>query len=214
MKATTGYYSIIQYCPDPARREVANVGVVLFCPELGFLGTRMAEDTHRIKEVFPKLKSDDKRLTITLQGIAQRLRVDREYFKSVDDLTRFADTRANALRLTPPMPVRVEEPDAELARLFKRLVSDRERQTRNRIRRALAETFKRKALIPSLIQENVKVMLPLFERTIEAPFGYQNSHFNVIQATKFAGKRCPAFSRAQGNSPWKAIYFPASPIPN
>src|SRR5262245_52269084 len=66
MKATTGYYSIIQYCPDQARHEVANVGVVLFCPELPFLKTRMAADTHRIKEVFPGRKPDEKRLKTTL----------------------------------------------------------------------------------------------------------------------------------------------------
>jgi hypothetical protein len=188
MNATTGYYSIIQYCPDPARREVANVGVVLLCPELGFLKTRMAEGTHRIKEVFPKLRPDPKRLASELRFVERRLHIDREYFKTVDDLTRFAETRANTMRLTPPLPVRVEDPDAELNRLFERLVGNRERQKRNRIRRALAEIFKKKALTDR-VQENVKVTLPLFDRPIKASFGFQNGHFNLIQATKFAGHK-------------------------
>jgi Protein of unknown function (DUF3037) len=108
MKTSTGYYSIIQYCPDPARREVANVSVVLLCPERKFLKTRMAEDLYRIKEVFPKLETDDKRLKSTVQNIARRLNADRDHFRTVEDLDKFAETRANALRLTPPAPVRVE----------------------------------------------------------------------------------------------------------
>lgn len=190
MKATTGYYSIVQYCADPARREVANIGVVLLCPELGFLKTRMAEGTHRIKEVFPKLRPDPKRLATELKFVERRLHIDREYFKTVDDLTRFAETRANAMRLTLPLPVRVEEPEAELSRLFARLVGERERRMRNRIRHVLSETFAKKEL-GDLIQENVKVTLPLFERLIKAPFGFQNGRFNLIQVTKFAGHNMP-----------------------
>ena len=188
MKATTGYYSIVQYCADPARREVANVGVVLLCPDLGYLKTRMAEGTQRIKEVFPKLRPDPKQLAMELRFVERRLAIDREYFKTVDDLTRFAETRAAAMRLTLPLPVLVEEPDAELNRLFARLVGKHERRTRNRIRRVLAETFKKK-LLGHFIQENVKVTLPLFERLIKAPFGFQNGRFNLIQATKFAGRK-------------------------
>ena len=37
MKPSKGYYSLIQYCPDLGRLEAANVGVLLFCPERGFL---------------------------------------------------------------------------------------------------------------------------------------------------------------------------------
>jgi hypothetical protein len=186
MNATTGYYSIIQYCPDPARHEVANVGIVLLCPHRQFLETRMAEDTHHIKEMFPKLKPDDRRLKSTLLGIERRLHVDRDHFKSVDDLSKFAETRANALRLTAPMPVRVEEPEEELTRLFERLVSDHEQRKRPRIRQALAQTFARNH-VTHLVREKVEVMLPVFERPITAPFGFQNDRFNLIQATKFAG---------------------------
>jgi len=186
MKTTTGYYSIVQYCPDPARREVANVGIVLLCPELRFLKTRMAVDAHRIKEVFPKLKPDDRRLKSTLQGIKRRLQVDRDHFETVEDLSRFAETRANAMRLTAPLPVRVEDPDVELNRLFKRLVGDSQRRPRNRIQKVLVETFARNE-ITHLVQEKVEVTLPLFGRPITAPFGFQNGRFNLIQTTKFAG---------------------------
>jgi hypothetical protein len=125
MTATTGFYSIVQYCPDPMRKEVANVGVVLFCPEHQFLAVRMAKDAHRVKEVFPKLRHDPKQLATELQFIQRRLYVEREAFKTVDDLKKFAETRAGAMRLTLPTPTRVEEPRADLDRLFERLVGDR-----------------------------------------------------------------------------------------
>ena len=37
---TTGYYSVIQYCPDRSRLEAANVGVLLFVPAGGYLRAR------------------------------------------------------------------------------------------------------------------------------------------------------------------------------
>ena len=52
MNATKGYYSLVQYCPDVARQEAANVGVVLFCPELAFLEARLASSNHRIRRFF------------------------------------------------------------------------------------------------------------------------------------------------------------------
>lgn len=188
MSETTGYYSIVQYCPDPMRKEVANVGVVLLCPEKDFLAVRMAKDAHRIREVFPNLNADPKRLATDLQFTESRLNVDRDHFKTVDSLRKFAETRAGAVRLTPPLPVRVAEPVAELNRLFERVVGDRDRQPRHIIRRALAQTFADHKLMDR-VRENVKVTLPVFQRTLNAPFGYLNGRFNLIQTTQFAGHK-------------------------
>jgi hypothetical protein len=64
----------------------------------------------------------------------------------------------------------------------------------------LAEIFEKKA-ITDRVQKNVKVTLPLFDRPIEAPFGFQNGHFNLIQAAKFAGhKMAGILSRAGQNA--------------
>ena len=123
MTGTTGYYSIVQYCPDPMRRETANIGVVLFCPQLDFLEVRMVGDDSRIREVFPRLVYDPEQLGTELRFIERRLRVDREYFKTLAALQQFAQTRLGAVRLTEWLPLRVVEPDAELQRLLMRLVS-------------------------------------------------------------------------------------------
>ena len=37
MNPETGYYGLIQCCPNPSRLEAANVGVLLFSPEHAFL---------------------------------------------------------------------------------------------------------------------------------------------------------------------------------
>jgi len=42
MNPTNGYYSLVQYCPDPSRVEAANVGAILFCPTLPYLDVRMS----------------------------------------------------------------------------------------------------------------------------------------------------------------------------
>lgn len=40
MNTSKGYYSLVQYCPDRSRMESANLGVVLFCPDLDFLDVK------------------------------------------------------------------------------------------------------------------------------------------------------------------------------
>ncbi|HWB02533.1 MAG TPA: DUF3037 domain-containing protein [Verrucomicrobiales bacterium] len=48
MKApTTGYYSLIQYCPDRRRMEAANIGVLLFCPAPHCLIARLPPNNDR-----------------------------------------------------------------------------------------------------------------------------------------------------------------------
>jgi hypothetical protein len=125
MTVTTGYYSIVQYCPDPMRREVANIGVVLFCPQLEFLEVRIADDDSRIREVSPRLVYDPEQLGTELRFIERRLRVDREHFTKLAALQQFAQTRLGAVRLTEWLSLRVVEPDGELQRLFMRLVYKR-----------------------------------------------------------------------------------------
>ena len=52
MKPEKGYYSVIQYCPDLGRFEAANMGVLLFCPESGFLKSLMSGNNSRIIKFF------------------------------------------------------------------------------------------------------------------------------------------------------------------
>jgi Protein of unknown function (DUF3037) len=50
-----GYYCIVQYTPDRARGEAANVGVLLFSPEHHFIDVELSstEDRGSMREGFP-----------------------------------------------------------------------------------------------------------------------------------------------------------------
>ena len=54
MVAHPGYYSLVQFCPDYSRLEAVNVGLVLFCEPLAFLGVRLVESNKRVARVFGK----------------------------------------------------------------------------------------------------------------------------------------------------------------
>ncbi len=47
MSTKRGYYSLIQFCPNPSRAEAVNLGVLLFCPEAGFIGARTSATNQR-----------------------------------------------------------------------------------------------------------------------------------------------------------------------
>jgi len=49
-----GYYSIVQYCPDPSRLEAVNIGLALFCPECSFLKVRFGRRKTRVDQLFGK----------------------------------------------------------------------------------------------------------------------------------------------------------------
>ena len=117
-----GYYSIIQYCPDPSRLETVNVGVALFCPELRFLRATFKRRRNRISQVFGK--QDWEFIALQQTAIAERLARKKESFQTLEDFKAYVSSRANSLVLTHPRPVRVEDPDRDLNDLVGRLVAD------------------------------------------------------------------------------------------
>ncbi len=51
MTPQKGYYSLIQFCPDASRLESINIGVILFCPEMGFLDDKTSSNTRRAEKL-------------------------------------------------------------------------------------------------------------------------------------------------------------------
>jgi len=51
-------YAIVRVVPRVERGERFNVGVVLYCPELGFLGARMHLDERRLAALAPDVLPD------------------------------------------------------------------------------------------------------------------------------------------------------------
>src|SRR5216684_2648897 len=120
MSPTKGHYSIIQYCPDPSRLEAVNIGVALFCPELRFLRAQFGRRKTRVRQLFGK--QDWEFVALQQSAIEARLAREQEAFERLEDFEAYVSRRANALTLTSPRPIKVENPEAELKSLLRRLV--------------------------------------------------------------------------------------------
>lgn len=117
-----GYYSLIQYCPDLGRLEVANIGVLLFCPERQFLKAMTTQSNARIIQFFGQKGHDWVRIDAFKKGLEYRLTLENASIKSLEDLHRFIDQRANLLQITSPRSMKVTRPEEDLKALFEELV--------------------------------------------------------------------------------------------
>jgi hypothetical protein len=124
MPGTRALYSLLQYVPDSARAEGANVGVVLFVPETGSVAVRTTPTLARVKKFFSPDKVALKRIELALQSAEHRLRLAQGEFKSEDDFARFVAARADAVRLTPPRLTIIYDASNWLDDLYEELVGE------------------------------------------------------------------------------------------
>jgi hypothetical protein len=196
MNSAKGYYSIIQYCPDPSRLEAVNIGVALFCPELRFLRARFGHRKTRIRQLFGK--QDWEFVALQQSAIEARLAREREAFEKLEDFEAYVSRRANALTLTSPRPVKVENPEWELKNLLRRLVGSQgeSAQRAARISKELGDLL-RSAGVASGLRTDVTVHPPSLPKPIRVPFAYQNGRLNLIEPIQFEGQTAGAvFNRA------------------
>jgi len=196
MTSSRGYYSIIQYCPDPSRLEAVNIGVALFCPELRFLRARFGRRRTRVHQLFGK--QDWEFVTLQQSAIEARLARGQEAFEKLEDFEAYVSRRANALMLTSPRPVKVENPELELKNLLRRLVGSQGEaaQRAARISKELGNLF-RSAGVESRLRKDVTVSPPSLPRSVKVPFAYQNGRLNLIEPIQFEGQTAAAvFNRA------------------
>ncbi|WP_165072766.1 DUF3037 domain-containing protein [Paludisphaera rhizosphaerae] len=185
MSPSRGYYSLIQYCPDLGRLEAVNVGVLLFCPDREFLKARMSRDNSRVRQFFGATAYDADRLNSFKRGVVDRLEVERGDIRSLADLEGFIARRANAIQITPPRPIKVTDPEEDLAALYRELVDGRAAGERVRnMKTYLADKF-RGAGLEDKIERDVVVQVPIFSCKLKIPYGYQNGRFNLIRPARF-----------------------------
>ena len=185
MDAKPAYFSLIQYCPDPGRLEAANVGVLLFCPAANFLDAHIAWSNDRVRKFFGRQSFDTWALTQAKRALVARLKVEREEFRTLEDLVKFIQTRANDIVLSPPRPAKVWTPQEDLERLFQELVGKQ---------RTPAQ---RKVMVPELdavFQElehegraalNVPVKIPLLGKRVRIPYAYRNGAVHLVKPERF-----------------------------
>lgn len=187
MKLYTGYYSLVQFCPDSARAEVANIGALVFCPEVKFLETRLVNGNDRIRTIFGSDSFDPNLVEGAKESLQARLNEEKENFQTLDDLNKFIATRANDLRITAPRFLKTENPQQELDNLFKEFVGGRLRKPKekNPLLYKIDQLFSRPSL-KGKIETRKKIALPFVEKTIEFPYAYKNGRQNLIQIPLFS----------------------------
>lgn len=182
-----GYFSLIQYCPDLGRLEAANVGVLLFCPERQFLKAITVRTNARIRRFFGAEGHDWERINSFKQGIVERIEREGRDVATLDDLQRFIAQRANLIQLTPPRPMKVLDPEADLRALFDEYLGGgvaKPRATSKSLRRVLGEKLDAAGL-QSKNRRDLRVPVPVLGREIDVPFGFQNGRFNLITPVRF-----------------------------
>jgi hypothetical protein len=190
--ATKGYYSILQYIPDPERAEGVNIGLMLFCPEKNFLKIQISERNGRVRRLFGRRRSSSanlSRLDAFKTAFEERIELEAGRIHTLEDFRAFVNTRANQLRLTDPRPVRVDDPEAELLNLFALLVEEDEpsHMPMQRATTAIKRQFNHLLTahkLDELVQRDVHVELPLLGQQ-RYPFGFSNGRPNVIEPETF-----------------------------
>ena len=185
MNSATGYYSLIQFCPDPSRLEAANVGVLLFSPKHCFLEARTASDNQRIRRFFGSEGHDWQRINSFKQGIKERIQIESGTIRTLQDLELFIAKRANRLRITPPRPMSVADPKKDLDQLFRELVGGSLSLPPTKYSKYLAELFTRAGVIRKIRTDLPPIAVPEFNRNVAIPFGFQAARFNLIQPVRF-----------------------------
>jgi hypothetical protein len=180
-----GYYSVIQYLPDPARAEAVNVGVLLFCPDLRFIEARTRRDNDRVRRMFGQHSFDSHKLNAAKQSIEMRIGKDADRFQTLDDLEKFIASRGNEIVLTPARSLRVSgEPKALLESLMDDLVGASGREESRPKILALDVAMNRVGMhVP--IQRNVTVEVPTLGTHLRVPYAFQNGVLNLVQPQVF-----------------------------
>ncbi len=187
--ASTGFYSLVQYCPDRSRLEAANFGVVLLCPALGFLGARVANGNERIRRFFGDEAGNLAQLNSMKKMLMRRLTEDKA-LQQPEAFEKFRRILSNELQISELRPVRVEDPNAELVQLFNELVATKDLDEPTLPSPAFEhlDEILTSDRFENLVRRNIKIHLPVLEKEITVPYSYQNGRLNLIQPHRFSQK--------------------------
>lgn len=188
---STGFYSLIQYCPDRGRLEAANIGVLLFCEQQHFLKARITNRIERIRHFFGASSGDARDLRRVMDMFANRIESEARTINDLAALRRFISLLANEIVVSEPKPVRVEEPNVELAQLFDELVAQSERREAPRENTLANRVMMRweNPELGNLIKRDVSVSVPVIGTQTTFPYAFQNGRRNLIDLEEYSQQR-------------------------
>jgi len=188
MKAMSGYYSILQYCPDPFREEAANVGVLLYCPALNYIDVKISAGNDRVRRFFKKTTIDGERLNSAKKAVKDRICItERTKFKNLASLEGFITSMANELRFTKLRSITVDNAEITLEKIFLDLVGGRikrDKEKKNLLRKKIDEAF-RKPIFKGRIKYDQQFIVPIANRQIKIPYTYENGSMNLVRPERF-----------------------------
>ena len=185
MPRQQGYYSLVQYCPDPARAEVANVGVLLFSPGHNYLDVRLSKSVRHVRSVFKGRDLDADQIIHAKQAIKERVARQKNDFQTLDDLKHFISLRFNTVLLTPPRSIVVEDPHAQLESLFQELVGPESRRRSMPRPYPELEVFFRQPEIAPHVEFDKEIVIPKYNRTLKMPYVFTNGRVYHVMPHRF-----------------------------
>ena len=120
-----GYYAIIYYMPDHGRRERANIGVLLYVPEVKYFAGIISNNPKRIRKFFGRRHVDKERYRVWRLGILNR--IAREKADPRGSFTQYGFNNEYGLVLCRPVKItaaREADYDLNLLRLYGELVEE------------------------------------------------------------------------------------------
>lgn len=195
MNQHKGYYSLIQFCPDPSRLEGINIGVLVYSSETGKLEFRLTQSNQRIRKVFGQ--QDWNFLDRVRESVQSRLQLEK--FETVADLESYISKRANVVQLTPLRSLKIGEIEQDASALYQRLVEPESVERRPRIATYLSKKLV-EAGVEGLVKKSISIEIPTFKQPIRVPYGYQNGRFNLILPIQFNSDREDFLTKAGKNA--------------
>ena len=146
---------------------------------------KMSAGNKRAMKLVGRAGVDPAELNAAKRAMERCLHVDRASFQTPDDFQRFAETRANVLKLTAPRPLKVVEPVEEIARLFEELVGGRPAQQGGPPTLPALDDLFHRLEQAGRAQLNLDVTVPIVGRHLRVPYAYRNGAVNLVKPQLF-----------------------------
>ncbi|MGV0818447.1 DUF3037 domain-containing protein [Martelella sp. AMO21009] len=193
MNNRQGYFSIIQYSDNPERAEYINIGVALFARTPPYVLCKFGERPKRIKSAFNV--SPGVHFELLQNSLKSRLLSEFGEGWQLDNINTFILQRSGKIRLLPLRSVLIRDAKMDLQEIFSDLVGDLPfKKRRQRVNTKLASKLKEYG-VDGLLEKPSPVLLSGGIK-IEAPYGYQNGAFNLIQGLSLGTEPDKALSKA------------------
>jgi hypothetical protein len=196
-----GLLSLIQYCPNAAAAEGANVGLLLVCPQKGIVRLKMASRFTRARERFRHSSVDTESLKVALNGL--KLEVEQHKPGSIDDVLRLSRRMANKLTILAPRDIATTDIDRSFAKWFEDYVEANqdgvaiERPPRRRAVKGFRQAFRDLMTRTKKIAKAKPVEVPVLQTPFLADYEYTNGSQNLVKQHVFDSNAPRVLATAQ-----------------